>query len=64
MTPPLDAVVPTFTSFGISEGVAKLFREMYEGIASGHVTWAGAGAGAEAVRGKASLQDTLRGMLG
>jgi len=58
----LDAVVPTFTSFGISEGVAKLFREMYEGIASGHVTWSGAGA--EAVRGKASLQSTLRGMLG
>jgi len=62
VTPPLDAVVPTFTSFGISEGVAKLFREMYEGIASGHVTWSGAGA--EAVRGKASLQSTLRGMLG
>lgn len=62
VTPPLDAVVPTFTSFGISEGVAKLFREMYEGIASGHVTWAGAGA--EAVRGNATLRDTLRSMLG
>jgi uncharacterized protein YbjT (DUF2867 family) len=62
VTPPLDAVVPTFTSFGISEGVAKLFREMYEGIASGHVTWAGAGA--EAVRGKMGLSETLRGMLG
>jgi uncharacterized protein YbjT (DUF2867 family) len=62
VTPPLDAVVPTFTSFGISAPVAELFREMYEGIASGHVTWAGGGA--EAVKGKASLQDTLRGMLG
>ena len=62
VTPPLDAVVPTFTSFGISEGVAKLFREMYEGIASGHVNWAGGAA--EAVKGKATLQDTLRGMLG
>lgn len=64
VTPPLDAVVPTFTSFGISEAVAKLFREMYEGIASGHVSWAGSGAGAEAQRGKTSLTDCLRGLLG
>ena len=62
VTPPLDAVVPTFTSFGISEAVAKLFREMYEGIASGHVTWSGAGT--EAVKGKTSLDDTLKSMLG
>jgi uncharacterized protein YbjT (DUF2867 family) len=61
VNPPLDAVVPTFTSFGVSEAVAKLFREMYEGIASGHVSWEGRGA--EAVRGKQTLQDTLRGLL-
>jgi uncharacterized protein YbjT (DUF2867 family) len=62
VNPPLDAVVPTFTSFGMSEAVAQLFREMYEGIASGHVSWEGRGA--EAVRGKESLEDTLRPLLG
>ncbi|MEO8383321.1 MAG: NmrA family NAD(P)-binding protein [Acidobacteriota bacterium] len=40
---PLDAVVPTFTSFGISEHLAGLYREMYEGLISGHVAWDGKG---------------------
>src|SRR6185369_7502192 len=34
---PLDAVVQTFTSFGMSENIAQLFREMYEGMALGKV---------------------------
>ena len=59
---PLAAVVPTFTSFGMSENVAELFREMYQGIASGRVAFEGRGT--EAVRGKLPLNDALRGMLG
>ena len=55
--PPLDAVVPTFTSFGISADVAALFRGMYEGLASGRISFEGGKA--EARRGKTSLQETL-----
>lgn len=57
---PLDAVVPTFTSFGVSPAVAGLFREMYAGIASGKVAWAG---GARSVRGSVAIEDVLRPML-
>lgn len=57
---PVSGVVPTFTSFGISKNVAELFAEMYAGVASGRVTWSGA----EAQRGKTSLETTLRGLLG
>jgi uncharacterized protein YbjT (DUF2867 family) len=57
---PLDAVVPTFTSFGISENVASLYREMYEGFASGHVQ----AAPGESVRGTTSLETTLKALLG
>jgi len=34
---PLDAVVPTFTRLGCSESTARLFREMYAGLESGHI---------------------------
>jgi uncharacterized protein YbjT (DUF2867 family) len=34
---PLDAVVPTFTSFGLSENIATLYRELYAGLISGLV---------------------------
>jgi len=34
---PLDAVVPTFTSLGLSADAATLFREMYEGIVAGRL---------------------------
>jgi uncharacterized protein YbjT (DUF2867 family) len=54
---PLEAVVPTFTSFGISQNVAELYREMYAGIASGHVA---AEPGNEKVRGATSEEETLR----
>lgn len=57
---PLDAVVPTFTSFGISENVAGLFREMYQGLADGTVV----AAPGEHVRGTTSLETTLRALLG
>ena len=58
---PLEAVVPTFTSFGLSAPVAALFREMYEGIVSGQVVWEGGAA--RAVRGTVTLDDTLRTLL-
>lgn len=58
---PLVAAVPTFTSFGISEDVATLYRDMYEGLNNGTVTWQGPPA--VVVRGKQSLEDTLRPLL-
>ena len=58
---PLEAVVPTFTSFGLSAPVAELYREMYAGITSGQVAWEGGSA--RAVRGSVELEDTLRGLL-
>jgi uncharacterized protein YbjT (DUF2867 family) len=58
----LDAVVPTFTSFGLSKQVAELYREMYAGIISGRVAWEGGKA--RAIRGNASLDATLAKLLG
>jgi uncharacterized protein YbjT (DUF2867 family) len=60
--PPLDTVVPTFTSFGISADVAGLFREMYEGLRNGRVAFEGAGA--EAVRGPTPIDEVVRALLG
>jgi uncharacterized protein YbjT (DUF2867 family) len=59
---PLEAVVPTFTSFGISPNVAELFRQMYQGLADGKVAWEGAGA--EAARGTTTIEQTLRALTG
>lgn len=58
--PPLAAVVPTFTSFGISQNIAELFQEMYEGVISGKVALSGA----ELVRGTTPLETTLRALAG
>lgn len=57
---PLDAVVPTFTSFGLSEGMALLYREMYEGIAAGRVAFE---PGARVVRGTVDVRATLATLL-
>jgi len=57
---PLDAVVPTFTSFGISAPIATLFREMYAGIVSGKVAWDGKG---RRVQGTVTAEEVLRGLL-
>ncbi|MBL9016364.1 MAG: NmrA family NAD(P)-binding protein [Myxococcales bacterium] len=54
---PTSAVVPTFTGFGLSAEVSELFREMYEGIASGKVAWEGGKA--RFVRGSVSIDETL-----
>jgi len=56
---PLEAVLPTFTSFGASEDIARLFREMYEGLARGTV----ASEPGEHVRGTTPLENTLRALL-
>lgn len=54
---PLEAVVPTFMSFGISQNIAELYREMYAGMASGRVAEE---PGNEKVRGATSVEQTLR----
>ncbi|MDB4961245.1 MAG: uncharacterized protein JWP01_1244 [Myxococcales bacterium] len=58
---PLEAVVPTFTSFGMSAGVAELYREMYAAIPAGKLVWEGGAA--RQVRGSVELEETLRGLL-
>lgn len=55
---PLDAVVPTFTSFGLSPAFAELFREMYAGIIAGRVAFTGA-----PVRGDVDAEQVLRPLL-
>jgi uncharacterized protein YbjT (DUF2867 family) len=57
---PLAAIVPTFTSLGMSENIAGLFREMHEGMANGKV----AAEPGEHVRGTTPLETTLRVLLG
>ena len=57
---PLDAVVPTFTSLGVSENIAGLFRELYQGIRDGKLT----AEPGELVRGKTGLEATLRALIG
>jgi uncharacterized protein YbjT (DUF2867 family) len=56
---PLDAVVPTFTSFGASPNLAGLYREMYELVARGGF----APEPGEHVRGTTAIETTLRALL-
>lgn len=58
---PLDAVIPAFTSFGLSAEVAALYREMYAAIPAGRIAWEGGAA--RAVRGTTTLADVLRPAL-
>lgn len=57
---PLDQVVPTFTSFGLSKPVALLYREMYEGIMNGRVA---PESGNRVVRGSVDVSETLSALL-
>jgi uncharacterized protein YbjT (DUF2867 family) len=57
----LDAVVPTFAGFGVSRAAAELYREMYAGIASGRVAFAGGAA--RQLRGTVEVEDTLRSLI-
>ena len=58
---PLDAVVPTFMSFGMTEHMADLYREMYASFIAGVIRWEGKG---ERVRGTIGLEEGLRTLLG
>ncbi len=55
---PIDGLVPAMTGMGISEDVAKLYREMTEAFGSGKVGFEGA-----PVRGKVTLAEVLRAGL-
>ena len=57
---PLAAVVPAFTSFGISANVAGLYEEMYDGLVKGIVSFEGKGA--RRVRGNVDAETALRGL--
>jgi uncharacterized protein YbjT (DUF2867 family) len=61
-THPLDAVIPTFTALGFSQDVARLFREMIEGINSGHVAYEGKAATFR--RGNVTASETINQLLG
>jgi uncharacterized protein YbjT (DUF2867 family) len=58
---PIDAVVPTFMSFGMSQHMAELYREMYDAFIGGRITWEETG---ERVRGATGLKEGFRAMLG
>ncbi len=57
---PVEAVVPTFTGFGMSQQMAELYREMIEGIIKGHVAFEG---GHRRVAGTTGLETVLGAML-
>ncbi len=58
---PLDAVVPTFTSFGMPKDLAELYREMLAAMVSGKVAFQG---GHRRVLGTTNVETVLRGLLG
>ncbi len=58
---PLEAAVPTLESFGFSSSVAEGFRELFEGVANGKVSWEGNKT--EAQRGPTSLEAALRALI-
>lgn len=58
---PFEAVVPAFTSFGLSKSVAEAFEEMYRGIANGQVDWQGAGA--RLVRGSVDAETLAKNLV-
>jgi uncharacterized protein YbjT (DUF2867 family) len=57
---PLDAVVPTFTGFGMPKDMAELYREMLEGFATGRI---GAEPGQRRVNRTTSIEAFLRSTL-
>jgi len=61
-THPLDAVIPTFTAAGFSQDLARLFREMIEGINMGHVAYEGKGATFQ--RGDVTASEAVNQLLG
>jgi uncharacterized protein YbjT (DUF2867 family) len=60
-THPLAAVEPILTGAGLPGGVARLFREMYDGIESGRVAYEGTG---ELLRGETPASAVIAHLLG
>jgi uncharacterized protein YbjT (DUF2867 family) len=58
---PLDAVVPTLTSYGMSDDMAGLYREMLEAFGAGRLKWQDEH---KRLQGKTSMEVVLRGLLG
>jgi uncharacterized protein YbjT (DUF2867 family) len=58
---PLEAVVPTFMGFGMSQSLAELYAEMLAGFGTGHIKFEGTH---RRVRGSTPLETVLAGMLG
>jgi uncharacterized protein YbjT (DUF2867 family) len=58
----LDEVIPAFTAGGFPQDLARLFREMIEGINSGHVAYEGKGATFQ--RGSVTAREAVNRMLG
>jgi uncharacterized protein YbjT (DUF2867 family) len=56
---PIEGVVPTFTGFGMSEDIARLFQELYSCITANRFRWEGH----ELVRGQTPITNTLRALL-
>lgn len=57
---PIEALVPTYTSFGMSADLADVFREMTEGFNSGRIHFLGTH---RTVRGLTDLGSVLQGIL-
>lgn len=55
LTHPIDAVIPTFLSIGFSANMAGLYKEMIEGVNSGHVS-----AESAPVRGTVTAAEALK----
>ncbi len=55
---PLEAVVPTFKSFGFSEDAAKMFEEMYRGFVNGPIDFERTGA--THIRGVVTVAEALK----
>jgi uncharacterized protein YbjT (DUF2867 family) len=56
---PIEGMVPALTSFGFSENVASLFREMTEAFGAGRVQWT-----QTPKRGTTELREVLASALG
>lgn len=59
---PFEAVVPAFTSFGMSKSAAESYEEMYRAIASGKVDWQRDGA--RLVRGTVDASSFAKTLVG
>lgn len=58
---PLSAVVPTFTSFGMSPNAAQLYQDMYAAMHARRLVFQGSPA--ELIRGVKTVEETLKPLL-